>query len=113
MKQYLLSVAVPTTGEPPSPEAMAKITADVAELHRQAKEAGVWVFDGALHAPASATTLRPRGDDVLVTDGPFAEGKEFLGGFLIIRCEDLDAALEWGRRCLAATTLPVEVRPFQ
>jgi hypothetical protein len=113
MKQYLLSVVVPTTGEPPSPEVMAKITADVEALNRAAKEAGVWLFDGALHPPTSATTLRPKDDEVLVTDGPFAEGKEFLGGFLIIQCEDLDQALEWARRAVAATRLPIEVRPFQ
>jgi len=49
----------------------------------------------------------------LMTDGPFAEGKEYLGGFTIITAPDLDAALEWGRRLARATTLPIEVRPFQ
>jgi hypothetical protein len=53
----------------------------------------------------------PRAD--LTTDGPFAEGKEHIGGFTIIQAPDLDAALEWGRRLALATTLPVEVRPFQ
>jgi hypothetical protein len=57
--------------------------------------------------------LRPRDGDVLTTDGPYAEGKEHIGGFTIIRAPDLDAALEWGRRLALATTLPVEVRPFQ
>jgi hypothetical protein len=50
---------------------------------------------------------------VLTSDGPFAEGKEHIGGFTIIRAPDLDAALEWGRRLTRATTLPIEVRPFQ
>jgi hypothetical protein len=50
---------------------------------------------------------------VLVTDGPFAEGKEHLGGFTILKAPDLDAALAWGRRYAQATTLPIEVRPFQ
>ncbi|MEE3921565.1 YciI family protein [Micromonospora sp. BRA006-A] len=50
---------------------------------------------------------------MLVTDGPFAEGKEYLGGVTIIRAADLDAALDWGRRYALATTLPIEVRPFQ
>jgi hypothetical protein len=48
-----------------------------------------------------------------MTDGPFAEGKEHIGGLSIIRADDLDAALEWGRRLALATTLPIEVRPFQ
>jgi hypothetical protein len=48
-----------------------------------------------------------------MTDGPFAEGKEQIGGLSIIRAEDLDGALEWGRRLARATTLTIEVRPFQ
>jgi len=57
--------------------------------------------------------LRAKGDDVIMTDGPYAEGKEHLGGFTIVDAPDLDAALEWGRRLAQATTLPIEVRPFQ
>ncbi|GAA3739768.1 hypothetical protein HDA32_002734 [Spinactinospora alkalitolerans] len=57
--------------------------------------------------------LRPHGDDVLTTDGPFAEGKEHLGGFTVVRAPDLDSALGWGRRIARATGLPIEVRPFQ
>ena len=71
------------------------------------------MFAGGLHPPASATVLRPRGDDVLVTDGPFAEGKEHLGGFTIVRAPDLDAAMAWGRKLVRATGLPIEVRPFR
>ena len=56
--------------------------------------------------------VRLDGGDVLMTDGPFAEGKEHLGGFTIIKAPDLDAALEWGRRLARAVTLPIEVRPF-
>jgi hypothetical protein len=113
MKQYLLAVIEPSQGEPPPPAEMQKIMDRVAAYERGAKEAGVWVFSGGLFPPATATTLRPKDGEVLVTDGPFVEGKEHLGGFTIIQCEDLDAALEWGRRCAEATTLPVEVRPFR
>ncbi|WP_432981115.1 YciI family protein [Dactylosporangium sp. CA-233914] len=113
MKQYLLSVVEPSEGAMPGPEEMARIMARVAELDRAAQEAGVWVFNGGLHPPGTATTLRANGDEVLVTDGPYIEGKEYLGGFMIIRCEDLDEALEWGRRTVEATGLPVEVRPFK
>ena len=73
----------------------------------------MWVFSGGLHPPSTATVLRPADDDLLTTDGPYAEGKEHLGGFTIINAPDLDAALEWGRRLARATTLPIEIRPFQ
>jgi hypothetical protein len=76
------------------------------------KAAGVWVFSGGLNAPSTATVLRFDGSDVLMTDGPFAEGKEYLGGFTIVRAPDLDSALEWGRRLARVVTLPIEVRPF-
>ena len=48
-----------------------------------------------------------------MTDGPFAEGKEHLGGFTIIKAPDLDAAMGWGRKLARAVTLPIEVRPFR
>jgi hypothetical protein len=56
--------------------------------------------------------VRVRDGDALLTDGPFAEAKEHIGGVCVITAPDLDAALQWGRRMAAATTLPVEVRPF-
>jgi hypothetical protein len=63
--------------------------------------------------PEHATVVRLQDGDVLTTDGPFAEGKEHIGGFMIITAPDLDAALEWARKAARATTLPIEVRPFQ
>jgi len=112
MKQYLLSVYQPE-GTPPSPEVLEKIMRDLDDLRAEMKTAGAWVFSGGLNAPGTATVLRPAGRDVLITDGPFAEGKEYLGGFTIITAPDLDAALDWGRKLARATTLPIEVRPFQ
>jgi hypothetical protein len=112
MKQYLLGVYQPAVQPPPSVD-LERIMRDVDAVDRELKEAGAWVFAGGLHAPSTATVLRPKGAEVLVTDGPFTEGKEHLGGFTIIRAADLDAALEWGRKLAMATTLPVEVRPFQ
>jgi hypothetical protein len=111
MKQYLLSVYQPE-GTPPSPEVLEKIMRDVDDLRAEMKTAGAWVFSGGLNAPGTATMLRPAGGDVLITDGPFAEGKEYLGGLTIITAPDLDAALDWGRKLARATTLPIEVRPF-
>ncbi len=112
MKRYLLSVVTPSGGTPPPPEVLGPIMERVAAIDQELKEAGAWVFSGGLNAPSSATVLRMQGDDVLMTDGPFAEGKEYLGGFSIIRAADLDAALEWGRKLTRAIGLPIEVRPF-
>ncbi|MFF4884377.1 YciI family protein [Streptomyces nigra] len=111
MKYYLLSVMQPV-GEPPAPDVLAEIGKNLDALNQDLREAGAWVFAGGLHGPASSTVLRPRDGDVLVTDGPYAEGKEMLGGISLIQAPDLDAALEWGRRLALATTLPIEVRPF-
>jgi hypothetical protein len=70
------------------------------------------VFAGGLHPPSTATVVRSRDGGPVLTDGPFAETKEFLGGFTVITAPDLDAALGWGHRLAEATGLPVEVRPF-
>ena len=111
MSQYLLSVYQPD-GPVPEPEVLAAIGEDLDALNTEMRAAGAWVFSNGLLPPASATVLRPSGSEVLVTDGPFAEGKEHIGGFTIVDVPDLDAALEWGRRLAVATTLPIEVRPF-
>jgi hypothetical protein len=111
MKPYLLSVYQPE-GTPPAPDALARIMADVEAVNQEMKDAGVWVFSGGLNSPSTATVVRLQGDDVLLTDGPFAEAKEYLGGLTLIQAPDLDAALEWGRKVARATTLPIEVRPF-
>jgi hypothetical protein len=113
MPQYLLTVVEPSTGTMPEPEALAQIMKDVGAVDDEMRDSGVWVFAGGLHDPSSATVLRPSGDDVLTTDGPFAEGKEHVGGFSIVDVPDLDAALDWGRKLARATTLPIEVRPFK
>jgi hypothetical protein len=112
MKQYLLSVYQPSETPPPDVD-LDKIMRDVRALQQEMREAGVWVFAGGLHGPSSATVLRPDGDEILTTDGPYIEAKEFIGGFTIIEAPDLDAALDWGSKAARATTLPIEVRPFQ
>jgi hypothetical protein len=112
MKQYLLSIYQPD-GPTPPPEVLEQVMRDLDALNQELKAAGAWVFAGGLHAPSTATVVRPQDGDVLITDGPYAEGKEHLGGFTIIKAPDLDAALEWGRKLARATTLPIEVRPFQ
>jgi hypothetical protein len=112
MKQYLLSVYQPD-GPVPPPEVLEPVMAELDALNTELKQAGAWVFAGGLHPPSTATVVRVADGDTLVTDGPFAESKEYLGGFTIVRAPDLDAALAWGRRIAEVTTLPVEVRPFQ
>src|SRR6266480_5006152 len=113
MKQYLLSVHSVADSPLPPTEKMQQMYTDVAAFNTTLKAAGVWVFAGGLQPPSIATVVRVQDGDVLTTDGPFAEGKEHVGGFSIIKAPDLDAALEWGRKLTRATTLPIEVRPFQ
>ncbi|MGS2618620.1 YciI family protein [Micromonospora sp. LZ34] len=113
MRQYLLSIYQPKGEGRPEPEFLARVMRDLGVIRQEMEAAGCWVFGQGLHAPDTATVLRPKDGEVLVTDGPFVEGKEYLGGFTILRAPDLDAALEWGRRYALATTLPIEVRPFQ
>jgi hypothetical protein len=112
MTQYLLSVMQPD-GPAPEPEVLGPIMAAVEALDAELRAAGVWLFTGGLHDASTATVLRTQDDEVLVTDGPYLEGKEHLGGLTVIDVPDLDVALGWGRRMARATGLPVEVRPFR
>ncbi|HEX2298181.1 MAG TPA: YciI family protein, partial [Pseudonocardiaceae bacterium] len=109
--QYLLTIYQPD-GEPPPPELLEPVRRDVDALTQEMKAAGVWVFSGGLHPPSTATVVRLRDGELLMTDGPFAEGKEHIGGFTVIQAADFDAALEWGRKLAQAITLPIEVRPL-
>ena len=112
MKQYLLSIYQPD-GDPPPPEVLARVMKDIEAMNRELEAAGSWVFAGGLHPPSTATVIRVKDGGALMTDGPFTEGKEHIGGFTVIKAPDLDVALGWGRRLAQATTLPIEVRPFQ
>jgi hypothetical protein len=113
MPQYLLTIYQPD-GEAPGPAVLGPVMDQLDALNRELKEAGAWVFAAGLHPPETATVLRVSGDDVLLTDGPYVEGKEHVGGFDIIEAPDLDAALDWGRKLARILTpLPIEVRPFQ
>jgi hypothetical protein len=112
MTQYLLSVYQPD-GPPPPEVDLDEVMRELDVVNQELKAAGAWVFAGGLHEPSTATVVRLRDGDMLTTDGPFAEGKEHLGGLTIVAAPDLDAALEWGRKFARATTLPIEVRPFR
>ncbi|WP_030515894.1 YciI family protein [Nocardia sp. NRRL WC-3656] len=109
MPEYLLSIYQPDSGAPDA-ETMDRIVAELHRLNEELRESGSWVFTGGLHAADSATVVRADG---LITDGPYLEGKEHIGGIWVITAADLDAALAWGRKAAAATTLPIEIRPFR
>lgn len=113
MKQYLLSIYQPD-GEAPPKEFLDKVMRDVFAFLDEAKSAGVWVFNGGLYPPSTATVVRVQDGEALMTDGPYIEGKEHIGGFVVINATDLDVALDWGRK-LARILQPlaIEVRPFQ
>ena len=114
MKQYMLSVHLVEDGTPPPPPEAAQRTYDrVDAFNSEVQAAGAWVFAGGLHPPSTATVVRVADGEALMTDGPFAEGKEHIGGFWVIKAEDLDAALAWAVKATEACAAPVEVRPFQ
>jgi len=111
MKQYLLSIYQPD-GDPPPPAALDEVMRRLDALHEELRAAGAWVFVAGLLPPSTARVVRFQDGDLLTTDGPFAEGKEHIGGLMVVRAADLDSALEWGAKLSAATTLPIEVRPL-
>ena len=113
VKRYLLSIYQPDGAPPPAVD-LEKIMADVAAVNVEMQKAGVWVFSDGLHQPETATVLRHKDGEITMTDGPYMEGKEHLGGLSIIQVPDLDAALYWAKKLTRAIDkLPIEVRPFQ
>jgi len=114
MAQYLLSVhsVQGEVGDLTDAE-MQRSWKQIQVLNEELRSAGAWVFSGRLHEPDTATVVRLSGGEVVTTDGPFVESKEHLGGFYIIEAEDLDAALAWASKTIAAVKHPIEVRPFR
>ena len=98
---------------PPAAEELQQTYARVHELNAELQSAGAWVFAGGLHPPSTATVVQLDKGEVLLTDGPFVEAKEHIGGVWVIAAPDLDAALAWAAKATAACGAPVEVRPFQ
>ena len=113
MKQYLMSVHMVEGTPEPAPEIIQQMFADVDRFNARLQSEGAWVFAGGLCPPDTATVVRMRDGELLTTDGPFAETKEQLGGFWVIKAADLDAALAWAADATRACRGPVEVRPFQ
>ena len=118
MAQFLLSVHGPAedTGEAwgfESEEQVQQAYADTEALNAEMQKAGIWVFGGGLQPVSSATVVSSANGDVTMTDGPYAESKEYLGGFWVIDVSDLDAAHSWAAKASAACRGVIEVRPFQ
>jgi hypothetical protein len=115
MTQYLLSVWHDDGDYDMdfSSDEAKRLMAQVDTFNEELQSSGAWVFAGGLHPPSSATVVRSAAGEVSMTDGPYAESKEQMGGFWVIEASDLDAALDWARKGAAACEGPVEVRPFQ
>jgi hypothetical protein len=113
MTQYMLSVFDDGSPQDLSADVLEKIYADVDAVNKELMETGAWVFGGGLHPADTATVVREKNGETVVTDGPFAETKEQIGGFWVIEAADLDAALEWAGKATVACQGPIEVRPFQ
>lgn len=121
MPQYLLSVHHPIEvynadsrhGAYASEADMNEAMADTGAFNQGLIDDGYFVFAGGLQPPESATTVDGQGEKVVSTDGPFAESKEYLGGFWVIEAPDLDVALELAAAGSKACRAKVEVRPFQ
>jgi hypothetical protein len=110
MPQYMLLIYGPS-GRTPSPEEMAAEMPRWNEYTQGLQDAGIMRAGDALHGPETATSVRVRDGETQVTDGPFAETKEILGGYYVIECADLDTALEHAARMPNITYGTVEVRP--
>ena len=110
--RYLLAVYQPDGATPP-PASLERIMESVHAVREEMKEAGAWIFTAGLHPASKAKVVRPGPEGLLVTDGPFAETKEHIGGFLIIEAADDAAATAWARKFAQATTLPIEVRALR
>ena len=113
MVEYLLSVHHDYDTEFPPLEEMQPVFDAVDRFNQKVRDAGAWVFAGGLTPVQQATTVDNTGDAPIVSDGPYAESKEYLGGFWVIQAADLDEALQWAKEGSAACRGKVEVRPFQ
>jgi hypothetical protein len=112
MTQYLVAIHHPDNYDPAVAEDQA-MRRDIESLNDEMKAAGIRVFVGGLQPASSAKSLRAQADGkVVITDGPYMETKEHIGGFWVLDAADLDEALAWGRKAAIACRAPVEVRPF-
>ncbi len=110
MATYLLNIEQPD-GPPPPQEFLDEIRQRLARVNEGIKAAGGWVFSAGLAPAESSTVVHVRDGETFLTDGPYVEAKEHVGGFWLVEAPDLDQALVWAEQASAACTLPIEVRP--
>ena len=111
MPQFLVAIQHPENYDPSlESEAMMR---DIHALNEEMEAAGARLFAGGLDSAAKAKSLRKQpGGEVVITDGPYLEAKEHVGGFWILDAADMEQALAWGRKAVVACRAPVEVRAF-
>jgi hypothetical protein len=111
MPQYLVAIQHPENYQlPEDADAMIR---DISALNREMIAAGVREFAGGLQPARKAKSVRKKpGGEVVVTDGPYLEAKEHVGGLWLLNCDDMDEAVEWARKAAVACRVPVEVREF-
>lgn len=114
--QYMMLIYSLETAEPMSPEEDRRIRERHRAVMEETARRGILQGAGPLEPTTAATTVRVEGENVLITDGPFAETKEQLAGYYILECHDLDEALEWAAKIptgCAGNTGCIEVRPLR
>lgn len=114
MPQYMLSVHMVEGEAPPmrTEEDMQLSMKRIGELETDMKAKGAWVFSARMESHDTASVVRRVDGQRVVSDGPFTESKEHMGGFYIINSADLDEALDWAERTVEATGMPIQVWPF-
>jgi hypothetical protein len=111
MTQYLVAIHLPDDFDPSAQDIQMERDIDVLNEEMEAK--GVRLFAGGLRPVSDAKSLRAQPDGkVLITDGPYLETKDHVGGFWILEAADMDEAMAWGRKAVVACRAPVEVRSF-
>ena len=111
MPQYLVAIQHPANYELPADA--AAMMSDISALNREMIAAGVRDFAGGLQPVGKAKSVRKKAnEELVVSDGPYLEAKEYVGGFWLLKCANMDEAMEWARKAAVACRVPVEVREF-
>jgi hypothetical protein len=112
MKQYLLSIYQPD-GAAPSSVDMNKVMEQLGRLNEEMKSSGGFVFTGGLDPAEKSSVVRPMNGATTTSEGPYTNGKEHIGGIWVVGADDEKTVMAWASKAAQATTLPIEVRPFQ
>lgn|SRR4051812_39713944 len=112
MTQYLVAIQLPADHDLTVADDAAARDHDIDMLNDEMRAAGAIVFVGGLKPARTAVSVRTRNGELVVTDGPYMETKEYIGGFWVLEAADMDTAVAWGRKAAIACRAPVEVRPF-